>query len=128
MAAADLLIFSRMLIFLTADFGCVCFFGGGYVQKNLLGTHPIEAGHIEVHSTGPILCVPDGNVGLVSVEFILFPNQATIQASKPKISKKLLLQITVQLNFLRLARDFHPVLTKISHMPQNSFLAVEMVK
>jgi hypothetical protein len=38
------------------------------------------------------------------------------------------LQITVQLKILSLARDFCRVLTKISRKPQKSFLAVEMVK
>ncbi len=38
------------------------------------------------------------------------------------------LQITVQLKLLSLARDFHRVSTKISGKLQKSFLAVEMVK
>jgi hypothetical protein len=54
------------------------------------------------------------------------PRQAPLHSSK--VSAQILLQITVQLKILSIARDCCCVLTKISGKPPKSLLAVEMVK
>jgi hypothetical protein len=78
-------------------------YGGGYVQQALVS---LSIGN------GP-LCPEDKSTHTHTHTHIL---QITIPYD------------TVQLKFLRLARDFRPVLTKISCKPQQSFLAVKTVK
>ncbi len=80
------------------------------------------------------------NFGLIkySSNFCLFPLKCqlwvsiwTVLSNKSEVGAlkhRILLQITVQLKFLSLARDFRRVSTKISGKLQKSFLAVEMVK